>query len=138
MPFFLLRMTLTRLSFRIPSLLSIAQLYGFEIRFISEDLSRSVLVVELEKEEHAQLLLERGILVLYVYSSRRYINHMSDFRWIAQLFTSAESHEALQASLKDKAAEFDPYRESVFKITVEAVNLHVSGTYMKSAALSFR
>ena len=64
MPLFLIRMTLTRLSFRIPSLLSIADLYGFQIRFVSEDLSRSVFVVELEKEEHAQLLLERGILVL--------------------------------------------------------------------------
>jgi len=58
----------------------------------------------------------------------------ADCRWIAQLFASADSHDDLQLQLKSKAEEFDPFRESVFKITVEAVNLHVSGTYMKSAS----
>jgi len=57
----------------------------------------------------------------------------ADDRWIAQLFASGDSHKALQDELESKLTEFDPFRDSVFKITVEAVNLHVSGSYMKSA-----
>jgi tRNA (guanine10-N2)-methyltransferase len=63
MPLYLLRVPLSHLTFRIPSLLSVAQLYGFEIRFVSTDLYRSVLIVELEKEEHVQHLLDRAILL---------------------------------------------------------------------------
>ena len=63
MPLYLLRVPLSHLTFRIPSLLSVAQLYGFEIRFVSADLYRSVLVVELDKEEYVQHLLDRAILL---------------------------------------------------------------------------
>lgn len=51
-------------------MLSISQLFGFPIKFISEDVYRSVLVVELEKREHVDRLLERGIIVLQVLAIR--------------------------------------------------------------------
>lgn len=64
MPQYFLRLSLEHLSFRIPELLSIAQLFEFELKFISEDLSRGVVVIEVEKEEYVERILDRGILVM--------------------------------------------------------------------------
>ena len=66
MPKYMLRITQRHDTFRFPSLLSISQLYDFPINFVSspEDYFRGVLIVELEKEEHVQKFLDRGILVL--------------------------------------------------------------------------
>jgi tRNA (guanine10-N2)-methyltransferase len=69
MPQYIFRLSLQHPTFRLPSLKSIADLYGFPIRFVSEDKYRSVLVVELEKDEDAEKFLERGILVMYVSKS---------------------------------------------------------------------
>ncbi len=63
MPVYFLRLALSHSTFRIPSLLSIAELYGFTITFLSEDRYRSILVVEVEKEEYIHRLLERGTLI---------------------------------------------------------------------------
>ena len=64
MPLYLLRICLENLSFRLPSLYSIADLFNFDIRIVSEDPHRGVLVVELEKEEHVDHILDRGIQVM--------------------------------------------------------------------------
>ena len=64
MPLYLLRISLDHITFRIPSLLSIAQVFDFPIKFVSEDLTRSVLIVGLERDEHVQRLLERATLVM--------------------------------------------------------------------------
>jgi len=66
MPQYILRLSLEHPTFRLPSLKSIADLYGFPLRFISEDKLRSVLVIELEKDEDAEKFLERGVLVMQV------------------------------------------------------------------------
>jgi tRNA (guanine10-N2)-methyltransferase len=66
MPLFILRVTQNHPTFRIASLLSIAQCFNFSIKFVSEDLFRGILIVELEKEEHVQHFLDRGILVMWV------------------------------------------------------------------------
>ena len=66
MPRYILRLSLEHPSFRLPSLKSIADLYGFPLRFISEDKLRSVLIIELEKDEDAEKFLERGVLVMQV------------------------------------------------------------------------
>lgn len=63
MTLYALRIILEHLSFRLPSLLSIAETYDFPIKFVSEDLHRSILVVELEKEEDVQRLLDRGTVI---------------------------------------------------------------------------
>ena len=55
--------------FRIPELLSIAELHGFEINFPQRpedrDTSRPFMILELESEEHARFLAKRCILVRY-------------------------------------------------------------------------
>ena len=64
MPLYLLRVSLDHLTFRLPSLTSIAQVLGFSITFVSEDKCRSVLLVELENEEYVERLLDRATLVM--------------------------------------------------------------------------
>ena len=51
--------------FRIPELLSIAELYGFEIKISpdADSTSRPFMILELEEEEHAVLLAKRCILI---------------------------------------------------------------------------
>lgn len=64
MPLYAFRLSLSHPTFRIPHLLSIAQLFGFPIKFASEDLYRSVLVIELQSREDAERILERGIVAM--------------------------------------------------------------------------
>jgi tRNA (guanine10-N2)-methyltransferase len=64
MPTYLLRICMTHQSFRFPSLLSVAQTYGFDIKFISDDLTRGILLVELAGDEQAERLLDRAVLVM--------------------------------------------------------------------------
>ena len=50
--------------FRIPELLSISELYGFDIKFPEDkDISRPFMILGLESEEHARLLARRCILI---------------------------------------------------------------------------
>lgn len=54
--------------FRIPELLSVAEVYGFEIRFTEDPedrktIARPFMVLELESEEHARLLARRCVLI---------------------------------------------------------------------------
>ena len=64
MPLYLFRCSLSHDSFRIPNLLSVAQTHGFEFKFVSEDVLRGAVVVELENESHAQKFLDRGMQVM--------------------------------------------------------------------------
>jgi len=64
MPLYLLRVTLDHLSFRLPSLISIAQAFDFPITFVSDDKYRAALLVELEKEEDVQKLVDRATLIM--------------------------------------------------------------------------
>ncbi len=52
--------------FRIPELLSISELYGFEIKFPEledKDTARPFMIIGLENEEHARLLARRCVLI---------------------------------------------------------------------------
>lgn len=64
MPRYFLRVSLEHLSFRIPSLLSIAKQFNFDITLVSEDLERGVLIIDLEKEEYLNHLLDRATLIM--------------------------------------------------------------------------
>ncbi|TFK54530.1 tRNA guanosine-2'-O-methyltransferase [Heliocybe sulcata] len=70
--------------FRLPEILSIAELHGFTITFPKEgqDPSRPFVVLELEEEHHARLLARRCILIKAVYE------------FYAQGSTYEEVHEA--------------------------------------------
>lgn len=54
--------------FRIPELLSVAQIYGFEVALPpNPDVMRPFMIVEVQQEEHARLLAQRCILVKFVH-----------------------------------------------------------------------
>ncbi len=63
MPLHLLHISLDHPTFRLPSLISVAEVFDFPITFVSEDKFRSVLVVELERDEHVERLLERATMI---------------------------------------------------------------------------
>ena len=64
MPLYLLRVSLDHLTFRLPSLLSIAQVFNFPLFFVSDDKFRSILIVELERDEDVEKLLDRATLIM--------------------------------------------------------------------------
>lgn len=57
--------------FRIPEIQSLCELYGFEVRFIEDepDPTKPFMIIELEKEEHAELLAKRSVLIKWVICS---------------------------------------------------------------------
>lgn len=63
MPRYFLRVSLEHLSFRIPELMSIGELFGFKIDIVGEYSDRGVLIIDVEKEEHMEKILDRAILV---------------------------------------------------------------------------
>ena len=71
--------------FRIPELLSVAELHGFEIGFpdgADRDTSRPFMILELESEEHARLLARRCILIRSVVPSSSACSPSAD-RYVA-------------------------------------------------------
>ncbi|WWD22530.1 hypothetical protein CI109_107023 [Kwoniella shandongensis] len=106
MPLYILRISSEHHSFRIPSLLSISQVFKFPIRFVSTDLSRGVLIVELEKEEDVEKILERDILV----------------QSATELYAEGATYDELHANLRAKLEVFEPYKHSTFKITTDSCN----------------
>ncbi|GFZ51998.1 hypothetical protein JCM24511_09769 [Saitozyma sp. JCM 24511] len=110
MPLYALRVSLSHLSFRIPELLSISQLFGFEIKFVSADKFRSVLVVELEKDEHLEHLLDRGMMVMSA----------------IKLYASGRSYDELHADLREHKDYLEPHMDQSWKITFESINHNVT------------
>ncbi|OCF31203.1 tRNA (guanine10-N2)-methyltransferase [Kwoniella heveanensis CBS 569] len=109
MPLYVLRLSLEHLSFRLPSLLSISQVFGFKIKFVSEDPYRGLLVVEVAKEEDINHILERDTLI----------------QSATELYAQGTSYEELQTELRGKLDVLKPYENSTFKFTLESTNHRV-------------
>ncbi|WVQ80917.1 hypothetical protein IAT38_003024 [Cryptococcus sp. DSM 104549] len=109
MPLYVFRITQEHATFRVPSLLSISQVYGFPIRFVSEDKTRGVLVLELEKEEDVDKILERETLVMSV----------------AELYAEGATYDELRINLESSLAVLDPYKYASFKMSMESANHNV-------------
>ncbi|KAK8845581.1 hypothetical protein IAR55_006297 [Kwoniella newhampshirensis] len=122
MPLYLLRISSEQTSFRIPSLLSIAQVFDFPIRFVSSDLFRGVLVVELQREDDVEKILERDILVLSA----------------TELFAEGASYDELHTELRNNMALFDPYIHTTFRITMESCNHRIPETRQRETINTFR
>ncbi|WWC66811.1 uncharacterized protein I206_100718 [Kwoniella pini CBS 10737] len=121
MTLYILRVSQDHLTFRIPSLLSISQLFNFPIRFISTDLYRGVLIVELQKEEDVQHILERDTLV----SS------------ISELYAEGKTYADLHEQMRGNLQVLKPYMRSSFKFTMEGVNHRVVETRIRETVESF-
>jgi tRNA (guanine10-N2)-methyltransferase len=122
MPQYILRLSLEHPTFRLPSLKSIADLYGFPLRFVSEDRFRSILVVELEKDEDAEKFLERGILVMYVAIQRSKLETELIDRSVCRLIAQGSSYDEMHQQVQADLSVFEPYMEKKFKFEFESVN----------------
>ncbi|KAI0705097.1 tRNA guanosine-2'-O-methyltransferase [Cerioporus squamosus] len=98
--------------FRIPELLSVAELYDFEIKFPAEtpdgkDTSRPFMILELESEEHARLLAGRCILIKYV----------------CEFYARGKSYEEVHERNRLRKPQWEKYHEDTsFKFMVTAFN----------------
>ncbi|AAW46119.1 hypothetical protein CNK00740 [Cryptococcus deneoformans JEC21] len=106
MPLYALRLVIDHKTFRLPSLLSISQVFGFPIRFVSEDKTRGLLVIELEKDDDMEKILDRETLVLSA----------------AEVYAEGATYEELHAQLKSKLHVLDPYKHSSFKVIIESAH----------------
>ncbi|KAK6905245.1 tRNA (guanine10-N2)-methyltransferase [Kwoniella mangroviensis CBS 8886] len=109
MPQYILRISLEHKSFRIPSLLSISQVFNFPIRFISKDKYRGILIVELEKEEDVHHILERDTLVLSA----------------SELYAEGKTYSELHDQMRGNLRVLEPYEYASFKFTLEGANHRV-------------
>ncbi|WWC85832.1 uncharacterized protein L201_000699 [Kwoniella dendrophila CBS 6074] len=103
MPQYILRISHEHLTFRIPSLLSISQVFKFPIKIISQNKYRGLLIVELEKEEHVHSILDRHTLVLSA----------------SELLAEGSSYDDLHNDLRQHLEILDPYKQASFKFTLE-------------------
>ncbi|CAD6569288.1 MAG: hypothetical protein TREMPRED_005174 [Tremellales sp. Tagirdzhanova-0007] len=111
MPLYLLRVSLDHLTFRLPSLLSIAQVFNFPLFFVSDDKFRSILIVELERDEDVEKLLDRATLIMSA----------------SRLYTQASSYDELHANLKQRLHLFEPDMDRTFKLSVECSHHKIPG-----------
>ncbi|WVN89225.1 uncharacterized protein L203_104443 [Cryptococcus depauperatus CBS 7841] len=122
MPLYVLRIVIDHISFRLPSLISISQTFEFPIRFVSEDTSRGLLVVELEKDEDIQRILDRETLVLSA----------------AELFAQGATYDQLHAQLKSNLHVLDPYINSSFKFIIESAHHRILESRQVETINSFK
>lgn len=123
MPLYLLRVSLQHPTFRLPSLKSIADLYEFPLKFISEDRFRSALVVELRNDQDAMRFAERGTMVMYVrpftWPSRAPLTHC---RSVSRLWVEGDSYEEIHSALQADPSVWAPFAGKRFKMTLESAN----------------
>lgn len=113
-------------------MLSIAALYDFGIKFVSEDRYRSILVVEVEKEEYIQRILERGTLVLCVFVHLLVHLYLKKFRlilsrWACKLYGQGASYDECHQDVKRDLEVFDEIMQKSFKVTIDSANHTIPG-----------
>nr|GAT57654.1 RNA methylase [Mycena chlorophos] len=103
------RVTITNPEFRLPELLSLAELHGFSISFDPDgDTGCPFLVCELALEEHARILVQRCILLKHVYE------------FYAQGATYEEMHAANDANSRHLWTRY--IQDTSFKFVISAHN----------------
>ncbi|KAI0665934.1 tRNA guanosine-2'-O-methyltransferase [Trametes maxima] len=112
--------------FRLPELLSVAELYGFEIKLPDnpEDrkITRPFMVIELESEEHAKLLAKRCILI----------------RYVCEFYARGKSYEELHQRTRERATQWQKYAiDTSFKFMVTAFNHTIPQWRQKDVVESF-
>ncbi|KAI0821690.1 tRNA guanosine-2'-O-methyltransferase [Trametes gibbosa] len=113
--------------FRVPELLSVAELYGFEIKF-SEDpkdpkaTARPFMVLELQNEEHARLLARRCILI----------------RSVCEFYARGRTYDELHLRNRSCTQQWEKYATNTsFKFLVTAFNHTIPQWRQKDVVESF-
>ncbi|KAI1795660.1 tRNA guanosine-2'-O-methyltransferase [Ganoderma leucocontextum] len=109
--------------FRIPELLSISELYGFEIKFPEDrDTSSPFMILGLEGEEHARLLARRCILI----------------RYICEFYARGKSYEEVHERNRTRSSLWEKYIEDTsFKFLVTSFNHTIPQWRQKDVVESF-
>ncbi|KAH9839294.1 tRNA guanosine-2'-O-methyltransferase [Rhodofomes roseus] len=110
--------------FRIPELLSIAELHGFEVTFPPppSDISRPFMVLELESEVHARILARRCILV----------------KFVCEFYGRGKAYEELHEQTRNNREKWSQYtQDTSFKFFISAYNHTVPQKRMKDVVESF-
>ncbi|KAG8742733.1 hypothetical protein FRC10_001007 [Ceratobasidium sp. 414] len=123
---YLIHFAVTHAEFRIPELLSVAQTFGFNVKFPPEneiDNTRPFMCVGMEREEDARLLAGRCILVKAVY----------------ELWAIGHSYAALHAANEENRARWDTpkYHQARFRFNVAAYCHTIPKTRQKEVMDSF-
>jgi tRNA (guanine10-N2)-methyltransferase len=112
--------------FRIPELLSVAELYGFEPVFPETvDQSRPFMVVDLQAAEHATLLARRCILIKFVpfkLCTWLILISFARLRAVYELYGEGPSYEALHSENRANRHLWAQYINTCFKFSVTAFN----------------
>ncbi|KAF8495862.1 tRNA guanosine-2'-O-methyltransferase [Gautieria morchelliformis] len=108
--------------FRIPELLSVAQIYGFDIVVPPKpDVTRPFMTVEVQEEEHARLLAQRCILV----------------KSVLELYASGPSYSHLHTLNRTQAHLWAPYKETPWKFMVTGYRQSVPKTRQREVVEGF-
>ena len=115
-------------NFRIPELLSVAELYKFAITFPESpeecDCKRPFMVLKLDEEEHARILASRCILIKYfhVYAiiDRKDSSYSLFFRSVYHYYASGSSYEELHERNRAAHSKWSRYApDTSFKYVVD-------------------
>jgi tRNA (guanine10-N2)-methyltransferase len=143
---YLIHFAQTHAEFRVPELVSISELCGFEITFPDDpdlkDSNRPFMVINLECEEHARQLARRCIL----------IKSDSHFTWapsiradnllprhVYKFWGRGNSYDELHASNKARQSAWERYKEATsFRFIVDAFQHSIPGQRQREVVESFR
>lgn len=126
--------------FRIPELLSVAQIYGFDIILPQNpDVTRPFMIIEIQQEHHARLIAQRCILVKFVHHSFKVINSikLSLNRSVHEFYASGSSYFDLHRLNQSQAHLWTPYKDSSWKFMVIGYNQSVPKARQREVVESF-
>ncbi len=133
--------------FRIPELLSVAELHKIRITFSEEDLSkldvsRPFMVLELENEDDARTLAKRCILIKHVLSNHPYLLSLTFYcrliRSVHEFYARGTTYEEVHQQTQDNFALWSHHiLDTSFKFKVEAYNHSIPQRRQKEIVESF-
>ncbi|KZV88323.1 tRNA guanosine-2'-O-methyltransferase [Exidia glandulosa HHB12029] len=119
----LVRFAQSHQEFRIPELLSVAQVCGFELKIPDDaDATRPFMVLDLPDEHHARLLARRCILI----------------KAVSEFWATGATAEELHVAVKANEAAWRPYEHTSFKFLVGAYNQTISSAEQRARMESLR
>lgn len=132
--------------FRIPELKSIAELHGFRIGFdhyttkdLADAVKRPFMILQLEEEEHAKLLVSRCILIKYAQRPRLSPTlSLTLTRSIYEFYAQGSTYEELHEANRRARSLWERYiPDTSFKFTVIGYNHGLSQRWQRNAIESF-
>lgn len=128
--------------FRIPEILSVAELFNFTIHFsqpVQEiDTSRPFMIFGLDDEEHAKILATRCILLKYVAVAVCWTTNPEMFRHICEFYATGTNYEELHGANRSQHERWSLYiPDTSFKFVITGFNHTIPQKRQREAVESF-